>query len=201
MTRPSHNTSRLLSGDPGRLASPCGDTFTGDFSEGEPHGHGKLTFPDGCLLAGTWRNGLCDGPAVLSYPSGASVHCQLLQNVMLPGARFLDSSTRAGTSYLGEEHASPLSEVGLGMEMLAGREIDHSIVASCFSEGKMFDLTWPRRIEQGMYVSCPCLEPPYMRICMHTDRQTYAHVQTFDMHTCTHAHSQTYHAHTRTHKY
>ena len=44
--------------------------YVGQFKDGEFHGQGKYTYPDGERYVGEFKNGIQDGQGTLTYPDG-----------------------------------------------------------------------------------------------------------------------------------
>ncbi|XP_028553432.1 phosphatidylinositol 4-phosphate 5-kinase 6 isoform X1 [Dendrobium catenatum] len=54
------------------IVLPSGDFYTGQWSDGVPHGLGKYLWTDGCMYEGEWWHGRTMGRGKFSWPSGAT---------------------------------------------------------------------------------------------------------------------------------
>ena len=54
----------------GTVTWPNGYIYVGDFKESKWHGQGTLTFPDGAAYVGEWRDGFMNGQGSLTLADG-----------------------------------------------------------------------------------------------------------------------------------
>jgi hypothetical protein len=69
----------------GMLSQPyeinqSGTVYVGEWKNGQPHGFGKMYFPDSSLYVGTFRNGHADGEGQYIYSNGSFYEGEIQNN-------------------------------------------------------------------------------------------------------------------------
>ena len=74
-TEPRVNTnSRTHDNEQGTGASADGDTYTGEWKDGERNGQGTMTYADGDTYTGEWKDGKRNGHGTYTVPDGSTFY-------------------------------------------------------------------------------------------------------------------------------
>ncbi|XP_042006913.1 phosphatidylinositol 4-phosphate 5-kinase 6-like [Salvia splendens] len=95
---------------------PNHDTYSGQWSDNWPHGHGTCSWADGCIYEGDWHRGWMMGRGKFTWPSGASYEGGFKNSYMEGSGVYVGSSNErySGTWQSGLRHGRGICDYANG---------------------------------------------------------------------------------------